>query len=174
MKKIMIIACFALLYNTGYSQAYSPGDLTVTAGLGFGDYGYSGYRYSGYGRTGLGLGIVLNADYSIVYYMSAGLYGGTRFKNRTTAFGFGGRGSFHFYQMIDDLVDGDLMGDKIDVYASFYSGGEVYSARLVPGRFRIGGILGARYMFKENIGATIEFGGPMSIFMVGMSFKLLN
>lgn len=167
----------ALLYNTGYSQAHSPGDLTVTAGIGLGDYGYSRYTgyYGGYGRTGLGFGIVLNADYSIVHYMSFGLYGGTRFRNRTTAFGFGGRGSFHFYQMIDDLVDGDLMGDKIDVYASFYSGGEVYAGAFSPAsRFRVGGILGARYMFKENIGATMEIGGPMSVFMVGMSFKLLN
>lgn len=170
MKKIMIIACFALIYNSGFGQAHSSGDLFATGGIGFGNYGY--YSGSLYGRTGFGFGTVLNVDYSIIHYMSFGAYGGALFKNRTSVFGFGGRGSFHFYQMIDDLVDGDLMGDQFDIYASLYSGGEFSPVYL--NRFRIGGILGARWMWMKNIGVTVEFGGPMSVFMMGMSFKLLD
>ncbi len=168
-RSIFLVLIMILFMATGVqAQSHRAGNLFATAGIGLGHYGY----HSGPFSSSVGLPLTLNVDYGIMDYVSLGGYFGVLFKDRTSAIGFGGRGSFHFWQMINDLATADLMGDTFDVYVSLYSGGEV-SGRYTD-RFRIGGILGGRYFFNPNIAVTAEFGGPMAYFMAGVSFKLLD
>lgn len=169
MKNLIIISLLLLTASVAEAQSHQKGNLFATVGIGGGHYGYhTGGPYS----RGIGLPLTLNVDYGIVDYVSAGGYFGVLFKDRSSAIGFGGRGSFHFWQLLNDKVSGDLMGDVFDIYVSAYSGAEVSGLR--RDRFRAGGILGARWFFSPNISLTAEFGGPMSYAMIGMSFKLIN
>jgi hypothetical protein len=169
MKKLAAIFILLLCDMGVNAQGHKQGDLFITGGIGFGHYGY----HARPGRpVNVGLPLTLNVDYGIVNYVSIGGYGGALFKDNHTAIGFGGRGSFHVWQMIDDLVAGDLRGDLFDIYASVYSGGEI--SGLYRDRFRIGAILGARWFFKENVALMVEFGGPMSYGNVGISLRAKN
>ncbi len=168
MKQI-IAGIFAIfLASNIQAQSFDRGDVLLTGGIGAGHYGY----HVGPGYRGFGLPVVLNVDIGIHDYVSLGPYVGALFKDASSAIGFGGRGSFHFWQLIDNHVSGDLRGDIFDIYASAYAGGEV--SRYYNDRFRAGGILGARWFFAQNLALTVEFGGPMSYFMVGMTFKLID
>lgn len=169
IKRSIFLVLIMLFAASGVdAQSHRAGNLFATAGIGLGHYGYHVVGP----KASIGLPLTLNVDYGIMDYVSLGGYFGVLFKDRTSAVGFGGRGSFHFWQMINDLATVDLMGETFDIYASVYSGGEV-SGRYRD-RFRIGGILGGRYFFSRNIAVTAEFGGPMSYFMAGVSFKLLD
>lgn len=168
MKQIVIGIVLTLATIGGFAQSHSAGNLFATGGIGVGHYGY----HTGPFRTSIGLPVILNIDYGIMDYVSVGGYFGALFKDNSSAVGFGGRGSFHFWQLLNDKVSGDLMGDTFDIYGSVYTGGEV--SGYYHDRFRAGGILGARWFFHQNISCTVEFGGPMSIVMAGLSFELLN
>lgn len=168
MKQIMTLLFFITLTGSINAQSHGAGDVVATGGIGAGHYGY----HTGGPYTGIGLPLVLNVDISIHDYVSLGPYVGALFKDNSSAVGFGGRGSFHFWQLIDDQVSGDLRGDMFDIYGSAYAGAEV--SAFYSDRFRAGGILGARWYFNQNIALTVEFGGPMSYVMAGMSFKLID
>lgn len=168
MKKTLIVSLLILTAWQVNAQSHRAGNLFATAGIGAGNYGY----HLGPFRSGFGVPLTFNFDYGIHDYVSLGAYGGFLFKDKSVATGFGGRGSFHFWQLINDKVAGDLKGDIFDIYVSVYSGGEVSS--LYTNRFRAGGILGGRWFFSPNIALTAEFGGPMSYFMAGMTFKLID
>lgn len=169
MKRIFGVLILMLCVWGANAQSHKQGDLFVSGGIGFGHYGY----HARPGRAvNIGLPLILNVDYGIVNYVSIGGYGGALFKDNHTAIGFGGRGSFHAWQMVNDLVAGDLKGDIFDIYVSIYSGGEI--SGLYRDRFRIGAILGARWFFKENIALMAEFGGPMSFANVGISLRVKN
>ena len=167
-RSLILILLFIVATSAVEAQSHRAGNLFATAGIGLAHYGY----HTVGPKASIGLPLTLNVDYGLMDYVSLGGYFGVLFKDRSSAVGFGGRGSFHFWQMINDLATVDLMGDTFDIYASIYSGGEV-SGRYTD-RFRIGGILGGRYFFSQNIAVTAEFGGPMSYFMAGVSFKLLD
>lgn len=169
MKKLIFISIMFFSVSLVEAQSHRQGNLFATGGIGLGHYGYHvGGPYS----RGIGLPLTLNVDYGIMDYVSVGGYFGALFKDRSSSLGFGGRGSFHFWQLLNDKVSGDLMGETFDIYASVYTGAEVSGLR--RDRFRAGGILGARWFFMQNIAVTAEFGGPMSYVMFGMSFKLLD
>lgn len=165
---IALIAAFLTFSTVSFGQAHTAGDVFATGGIGFGHYGY----HTGAFRSSIGLPVVANIDIGIVDYVSLGPYVGALFKDNSSALGFGGRGSFHFWQMISDLTGANLRAEEFDMYVSLYSGGEV--SGFYTDRFRIGGTYGARWMWMDNIAVTVEFGGPMSYFMAGMSFKLLD
>lgn len=168
MKRFLILSFLLITVLSVNAQSHRAGNLFATAGIGLGTYGYHSVPL----RSSFGLPLTLEVDYGIHDYVSLGGYFGILFKDRGSALGFGGRGSFHFWQLINDKVSGDLMGDVFDIYVSVYSGGEV--SGIYADRFRIGGILGGRWFFNPNMALTAEFGGPMSYFMAGISFKLLD
>lgn len=168
MKQLLAGIFFIFMATHIQAQSFDSGDVMLTGGIGAGHYGY----HTGPGYSGFGLPLVLNVDIGIHDYVSLGPYFGVLFKDESSAIGFGGRGSFHFWQLIDQHVNGDLRGDIFDIYGSAYAGGEV--SGYYSDRFRAGGILGARWFFSPNIALTVEFGGPMSYFMAGMTFKLID
>jgi hypothetical protein len=149
------------------AQSHEQGNLFLSGGVGLGHYGY---HHRPGKAVGIGLPLIVNLDYGIIDYVSIGGYAGSLFKDNHVAVGFGGRGNFHAWQMVNDLVAGDLMGDVFDVYVSVYTGTEI--SNVYTDRFRIGGILGGRWFFKENLALMAEFGGPMSFVNVGLSLKL--
>jgi len=169
MKKVLSLLILIIGVLDANAQSHKQGDLFISGGIGFGHYGY----HTRPGRAvNIGLPLILNVDYGIVNYVSIGGYGGALIKDNHTAIGFGGRGSFHVWQMINDIVAGDLKGDIFDIYVSVYSGGEI--SGVYRDRFRIGAILGARWFFKENVALMAEFGGPMSFGNVGISLRVKN
>ncbi len=167
MKQFIAASLFLIFSGTMNAQSFDAGDVLLTGGIGAGHYGYHVGP-----RSGIGLPVVMFVDIGIHQYVSLGPYVGALFKDNSSALGFGGRGSFHFWQLIDNHVNGDLRGDIFDIYGSAYAGGEI--SAYYSDRFRAGGILGARWFFHPNISLNVEFGGPMSYVMAGMTFKLLD
>jgi len=167
MKKYISLLIVLITASGINAQSHEQGNLFLSGGIGLGHYGY---HHRPGKAVGVGLPLIVNLDYGIIDYVSIGGYAGSLFKDNHVAFGFGGRGNFHAWQMVNDLVAGDLKGDIFDVYVSVYTGTEI--SNVYTNRFRIGGILGGRWFFKENIALMAEFGGPMSFANFGISLKL--
>lgn len=99
----------------------------ISPGIGLGVYG------RGYGAFGFALPIVLNADFGVHDYVSVGAYGGfwTRGNwggsGRFNSFHFGARATFHWWQLLDENVSGDLLSDKLDIYFTPWLGYNIRS-----------------------------------------------
>jgi len=169
MKQLILSLVIVLMAVCADAQSHRAGNVFITGGIGGGHYGY---HVGGPFSRSIGIPLIMNVDVGIMDYVSIGGYFGALFKDNRSAVGFGGRGSFHFWQLLNDKVSGDLKGDIFDIYGSVYTGAEV--SGYFNDRFRAGGILGARWFFTPNISLTAEFGGPMSYAMIGMSFKLID
>ena len=189
MKKhilIILITVSLAIFDTN-AQAFKKGDVMLSPGIGLGVYG------PGLGAFGFALPIVFNADFGVHDYVSVGAYGGfwTRGNNtwgggRFNSIHFGARGTFHWWQLLDEKVSADLISDKLDIYFTPWLG---YNIRTFPdgwggvgwwgtgssfrgNRFQGGALLGARYFFTENIGVFGEFGAtPTSVTNWGVTFK---
>lgn len=182
MKNLFLTITTILISFTLSAQAFEKGDVMLSPGIGLGVYGV------GFGLGGFALPVVFNADFGVHDYVSVGAYGG--FWTRRWNGGFGGNGdrlssihvgaraSFHFWQLIDDKVDADLVSDKLDIYFTPWLG---YNIRTGNGGFGVFGFgnrvqggaqLGARYFLNDHIGFFGEWGGtPTSYSNFGMTFK---
>ena len=186
MKKILTILFVLFVSFNSFAQASQKGDITLSPGIGLGVYGV------GYG-VGFAVPVVLNFDVNVHDYVSVGAYGGfwTRkwdysFSDsyRFTSTHFGARASFHFWQLIDDKVDADLLSDKLDIYFTPWLGYNLRTAKWVDNggvttnnigwgnRFQGGAQLGVRYYLNDHIGFFGEWGGtPTAYSNFGMTFK---
>lgn len=145
-----------------FAQAHQKGDINLSPGISFGNYNYHGPDF--------GLSLIFYADFSPHDYASVGPYFGTVISNGT-AFNFGARGNFHFWQLTDDKVDKDLKADILDLYFSLYFGAEV--SNYYKDRARAGAMLGLRWYFVESVALMFELGGPpVGFTTIGVSFKL--
>lgn len=191
MKKIyfFLLAGLLVFSSTAYSQnaAYREGELSINPGLSLGLIGY-GFGY--YGTGGFAVPLTVNVGYGITENFSVGgyvgymsrSYGPVGSRARLTALSLGAQGSFHASPFLNEHLDLGIDTEKWDLYAKVILGLEsrfwtndfgdrsYYSDRVVP---RFGPVLGARYMFKPNLGIYAEGGrGTFGYLTVGLSFRL--
>jgi hypothetical protein len=180
MKKLTFaLLLVAGIFNTALSS--EKGDFVIQPNLNLGGYG----GFAGY--SGFGIGATLNLDYAVHDYVSVGPWVGFTSRRQNlndysySRIGFGARGVFHWWQLLDDKVQKDLKSDKIDFYLPVHLGyyfgtvrfdGEKFNEFSGNG-FNAGSGLGIRYYFNEKIGLGFEWGWQeMSWSKLGVAIKL--
>ncbi len=189
MKKIIFF--FALLtaaFSTGAYAQYQKGDILINAGISAGTFGYG---YGLYGSSSGFLPLTVNAEYSLNELFAVGPYAGiyTRsykyagYKDRFTALSFGGRGTVHASNLLNEHLELSIDPEKLDFYATVIMGfesrswnfdaayeGNPYYANEVY--FDFGTIVGVRYNFNPKYSAFFELGrGTFGIGTLGVSGK---
>lgn len=176
MKKIITLAAFLFMaFTSGAFAQYQKGDISVNAGLSLGTFGY-GYGF--YGSSSGFLPVTANLEYSINDRFAVGPYVGIysrtyqylTYKDRFTAFSFGGRGTFHASGFLNELFNWNINEEKLDLYATVILGIESRSwswddeydvDRLYDNEayLEFGPLVGIRYNFNPSFGAFFETGG---------------
>ncbi|MCO5231762.1 MAG: hypothetical protein M9958_11485 [Chitinophagales bacterium] len=181
MKKILLSALLLMsMVPFVKGQAIEKGNFIIQPSLNLGGYG----AYS----SGFGIGATLNAEYAVHNYVSVGGFAGFSTNSSSNInfyrIGFGARGVFHFWQLIDDKVSKDLKADKIDFYVPLHLGYNLYrwsgykdypgwTKPSSSGQFRVGSGIGLRYYFTPKFGIALEVGGmEISPAKIGVSIKL--
>ena len=157
-------------------KAVEKGDLVIQPSLNLGNYNISGISYG----SGNGIGVTANAEYAVHDYVSVGGFVGFNHVSikgsgfNYNRIGFGARGVFHFWQLIDDKGSKDLKSEKIDFYVPIHLGYGIYSGKYATGGdFNAGVGLGIRYYFNPSIGISFETGGmELSYAKFGVAIKL--
>ncbi len=143
MKRILFFMLFVFAVNAISAQSFTgKNDQKLQAGFNF--YGY-------------GTGIKATYDYGVSDTFSVG--GGAVFFNSGTynsGFFFFGRGDYHFQDLID-------LPDELDAYIGAELG------LVGNANFGLGGHLGGRYSFSNNLYAFLEIGNNAA---VGVGFSL--
>ena len=168
------LTLFPLLVNS-QDRAYEAGEKVLNAGISL---GYYGYGYLG-DRSGVGVPLNASLEYGFTEEISAGAYAGYARWNYNynadfgeaeyswTFFTVGFRGSFHYTRILNELTDGDINEEKVDLYVSLLLGLEsrsyrddddldVYDSNETMVQF--GPNLGVRYLLGKNIGVYLEGG----------------
>ncbi|HXH18167.1 MAG TPA: hypothetical protein VNJ07_03700, partial [Chitinophagales bacterium] len=159
--------------SSAFGQAHQKGDILLSPGISLGNYGY----YHRGACNQFGIPLVFYADFSPHDYASVGPFFGI-YLGDGVAFDFGARGSFHWWQLLDDKVSKDVKADILDLYFSFWVGAEIsthdcYKNDGNNGRGRAGAMLGLRWYFAEPVALMFELGGPpMGFTTLGVTFKL--
>jgi hypothetical protein len=183
MKKIsilLIVLVTGASLSFGQSKCFEKGNVLLNPGIGFGERGFG--RGWGWGGSGWGTGfrptVSFSADFGVHDYVSVGPYVGMRFYgDGVNAFGFGARGSFHWWQLLDDKVAADLKQDQLELYYTLYLGGNVVTVRDwgSDGRFGWGSTLGLRWYPNANNRFALfgEFGAsPITFTTIGCTIKV--
>lgn len=200
-KFVLTVALFIAYFiaQPAKAQLYNKGDITLNAGISLGTIGFGGYGLYGNNFSGF-LPLTANIEYSIDEKFAIGGYGAfysrsynynfgsSRYRNGFRAFAFGGRGTFHATPFLNDALDANIDGNKLDLYISviaglqvtswFYDddfknqtgfGDDLYANRVSP---VLGPVLGVRYMFTPGVGMYFEGGrGALGWATLGLSFK---
>ena len=158
----------------GGGGAAAKGNFIIQADFNLGST-HPGSKKWGYWGGGYGFvpGFTLNLDYNVHDYASVGGYIGYGARYKIHHIAVGARGSFHWWQLLDDKVSADLKSDKIDFYLPVHLGVYMYAGGGVNAHFNGGAGLGFRYYFVDNIGVNLEWGRQeMSYAKIGVQFKL--
>lgn len=184
-KRFAILACMLCgVFSTAFAQ-YEKGDITINAGFSFGLIGY-GYGYYGDARGFLPL--TANLEYSISENFSVGPYLGIYSRSygagdyKFTAMSFGGRGTFHAGDFLNENLGMSINTEKLDIYGSVILGFETYKWKYADNSFDgyyangsrliFGPVLGIRYLFSPAFGAFFEGGrGAFGYGTLGVSMK---
>ncbi|MEQ9167775.1 MAG: hypothetical protein RLO12_16060 [Fulvivirga sp.] len=173
-KIILILFFIAPLFAHAQDKAYEKGEKVLNVGISL---GYYGYGYFG-NRTGFTLPLNAAFEYGITEQISVGPYVGyARWAyeynvgagNTEYSWSFlaaGARGSFHYTEILNELTDGDINEEKVDLYVSLLIGLEFRSYKDDSGfdyydndtAFRLGANLGVRYLLSKNVGVYLEGG----------------
>lgn len=170
MRNILAVVFLALSISPTFSV--EKGDIVLQPALNLGAYGPLD-RYSN-GSWG---GVIFNADFAVLDYLSVGPYIGFNSGNGYSSFGVGARGSFHWWQLIADRRNNSrLRPDQIDFYLPFFVGFRGVNSKegvISDNDFFPGLGIGFRYYFNDNIGLGFEFGGmEMASAKLGVAIKL--
>lgn len=186
-KLVLVVAMIVLTGMAGFSQVFEKGSQAINLGIGFGNTGYWGGYYTGFlpsASASYEYGIVeIPMGSELTGVVSAGAYLGwsmSKYNNNwsdddyylTTDFILAVRGNYHF-----------IFHDKLDPYAGIALGVDIQSqkwkgdaadpnvnyAETTPFG---GAYAGARWYFSDNFSAYAEVGWLISVFNVGVSFKL--
>jgi hypothetical protein len=143
--------------------------LNVAHHLGFAK-NYSSFGY-GYVYDGIIPGLTLNLDYNVHRYVGVGLFYSVGFQNykKSNVFylgnAFGARGTFHWWQLLDDKSDVDLFSDKIDFDIHAHLGGFALSeknkndnSKVKKFGFNAGAGVGFKFYFVKSFGVAIDAG----------------
>lgn len=151
-------------------------DFNIGAHHGF----YGGIGAFGY--YGFVPGFTFNVDFGVHDYVSVGPYIGFGGRSGYMDMAVGARAVFHWWQLLDDKVNADLLSDKIDFYFPVNIGirmdrwkGYYWDKPGKEWRFRANGGagLGIRYYFVEKFGVNFEWGyQEMSWAKFGLTVKL--
>lgn len=193
---VVALAVFGSLPMTvsAQSSALNKGDFFVNPSLSFGNFG--GY-YSPVNRydpnRGFATSVMVSGKLMLHEYISAGPFVGFGWNSFDSPFfdendhmvsiAFGGKGSFHYWKIVDEMVDHtDLMHEVLDLYVNLYVGLEVQTVTYatidgdetdsdIDGIFQPN--LGIRYFINENIAFFSELGpNGMGYFKLGATFTL--
>lgn len=180
MLKKVFLAVLALVGSASLANAqeiFSKGTSAINAGVGIGSY-LSNLSIPPL-SVSLDYGIVdnlfngNNGSISIGGYVGYTASSATFYNSKFNASYaiLGARGAFH-YQVAPklDTYGGLMLGYRIA--SSSWSGAEYNSLASASSEIALGGYLGARYFFTENIGAFGELGYSISYLNLGVTFKL--
>lgn len=152
-------------------KSFEKGNILLNPGVGFGSHGFGGnekeFRPS----------IFFAADFGVHDYISAGPYAGARFYgDGLSGIAFGGRGNFHWWQLLDDKVAADLKQSQLDIYATLFLGYNLARSRNFgnEGYFGFGSTLGLRWYPNSNnrFALFAEFGRtPIAWSTIGLTIK---
>lgn len=187
----LLLICFVFLGSfSAFSQtsSFREGELSINPGFSLGLIGY-GYGY--YGSASFTIPVTVNVSYGITDMFSVGAYAGymgrsygiSGYESKLTVLSFGAQGTFHASAFLNENLDLDINEEKVDLYAKVILGLEprfwtnedgttspYYSDRV---RARFGPVLGARYLFKPNLGVYAEGGrGTFGYLTLGLSFRI--
>jgi outer membrane immunogenic protein len=177
MKKIVFPLLLILLFSSttlvrAQFNPYTDKTNMITAGIGF-----SGWGIPIFGRFEAPVADNITVGGSLSFQTKSETF--SSFKYKHTIFGIGGRGDYHFNELIE-------LPDEWDLYAGLGIGYYFWNTKYDgpgttidyggsgSGGFSIGIHVGGRYFFNDRIGANLEFGGGtvLSGGTVGVTFLL--
>lgn len=187
MKKFSLTLIISLFFSTlamTQDLAYDKGDHLFNAGFGLGYYNYG----FGFGRSFSIPAVEANFEIGIHEYIGIGPYAGfvswnytnPNFRGDFAIVTFGGRASFHYTTLLEELLETDLSSDVLDLYVTMILGAEFEN---YSGDFEsnyddqtsvfLGPVVGARYYISKSFGVYAEGGrGSFSFLKLGLSLKL--
>jgi len=165
--------------SSGGSAPMEVGSVLFNAGIGVGANYYGTYDY------GTAFGFKLAADFGLWQAgpgvislgpeiggsFSSGAYGGIYSGDGTNnTFVIAGRGAWHCGWDVPglDTYAGASAGIGFNHY-SYYTNNSYSASRVIP---TFGGFVGASYYIKPNFGFNAEAGYDITVFQVGVVFKL--
>jgi len=189
LKCLTLVMLLIIPFNS-FAQtddAYAEGNKIFQAGITFGYYGY-GYVGS---RSGVTIPLTASLEYGINDYLSVGPYVGfaswgytgyNNYKYSWTYISFGGRGSFHYVPLLNEVFETDLDESKYDFYITVllgaelrhYKSNDVYYDNFYGNSTKIifGPVAGFKYYFSNAFGVYFEGGrGAFGYGTLGVSLK---
>lgn len=161
MKRSLIILLAVVLTGMAVNvhaqdKCFEKGNVLLNPGINYGTryYGYYGYLGSGFFLPNFSFSTDIGVhDYvSVGPYLSVGFdkFGGIKYRY----FAVGARGNFHWWQLLDDKVDADLLQDQLELYFTVWMGGYISNSNSdfygTKGRFDGGATMGFRWYPKSN------------------------
>lgn len=183
MSALVMISLSGSLFSQ--NQVFEKGDILINGGLSL---GYYGYGFAG-NRSGFTIPVTVSAEFGITEDISVGPYlGFARWRydylNENYSWRFltlGGRGTYHFTRLLNELTDGDLDEGKLDLYASILLGAEIRTYSGPDGFFsddtdvvvRLGPVVGVRYYLNPRLGFYFEGGrGTFGYLNFGITVRI--
>jgi hypothetical protein len=190
MKKLFFVMLFVLAASTTLlSQPFAKGNHAINVGIGFGNTAYWGSYYSGflpstsasyeYGIVEVPMGSDLTGVVGVGGYLGWSAskydYGWDDYYYMYNDIIMAARGNYHF-----------IFHDKLDTYAGVWFGIDIVTGKWHGGDNPPddddwdmastgptgGAYVGARWYFKDNIAAYCELGYLISVFNIGVTFKI--
>lgn len=195
MKKYFVVLFLTLIIATAsannptiHKNQTQDQDFTGTVLFGAGLYlGYYGYDFLGT-RSVSFPPMTAYLEYGFHEFITAGPFVGFgrwdyRYSSSDFAWSFyhfGGRGSFHLTNLINEVLGSEIDASKIDLYLTVTTGIEIrnYSSATFPDlydnswRIFLGPNFGFRYYLTDNLGLYLEGGrGALGALSFGLSVK---
>lgn len=169
-KTILVIVTSVLLSSVGLAQngAFKNGDKLLNVGVGLNSYYSGGIPLGASFEVGVTDAISVGGGIDYLSYNYSGLF-------KFTAMYFGARGNYHFNEILN------LDNEKVDVYGGLTLGFRTFSWKdknefALSGSYGsglfLGGLIGGKYYFSDNVGAFAELGAIGSTnARIGVAFK---
>ena len=190
MKKLMFVSFLVLFAHiTIFAQPFAKKQHAINAGIGFGNTAYWGSYYSGffpsisgsyeYGIVEVPMGSDLTGVVGVGGYMGWSTsrydYSWDDYYYRYNDIIIAARGNYHF-----------IFHDKLDTYAGIWFGVDIVTGGwhgdgnypddddwdMASTGPTGGAYVGARWFFKDNFAAYAELGYLISIFNIGVTWKI--
>lgn len=164
------------------AQSFEQGHMGISPGINLGGIGFYG--------SGAGLPIVASGEYGILDMIGVGPYVGFvnyKFGSGSSSYSYrfitiGARGDFHYTALLEELLEADLLSDKLDLYLAVligyqtvsYSGADGSFFRgLYSNRVNSGLAIGGRYYISPNLAVFVEAGRVLyGALNIGVTLKI--
>lgn len=183
---LLVLLIFTSIHSIRAQESFEKGTVFVNAGLGLGQVGYYGFF------SGINIPLNASVELGISDYVSLGPqigyagynynYGST-YNYKYTFLRIGGKLSFHYLPLIQELGIFDFDTEKMDFFIALNACLETSSYRTdspyvgtvteYSNRLPIGPSAGFRYMPKERLGIYVESGvGLNALINLGITLKI--